>query len=62
MLLFPLVGIGLLVWAIRATLRYRRYGISLLELTTLPAPVGHALEGRSGRRRASAPPKDSMLP
>jgi hypothetical protein len=44
-LLFPAVGLGLLVWALRATARYRRYGVSTLELTTLPAPVGHALEG-----------------
>ena len=44
-LLFPLVGIGLLVWAIRATVRRRRYGMSVLELGTLPAVVGHALEG-----------------
>jgi hypothetical protein len=44
-LLFPLVGVGLLVWAVRVTLRYRRYGVSRLELATLPAAVGHALEG-----------------
>jgi len=44
-LLFPLVGAGLLVWAVRATLRYQRFGVSRFELTTLPAPVGHALEG-----------------
>jgi len=44
-LLFPLVGAGLLVWGVRATLRYRRFGVSRFDLTTLPAPVGHALEG-----------------
>ena len=44
-LLFPLVGLGLLVWALRATARYRRYGVSTLELAEVPAPVGHALEG-----------------
>ena len=44
-LLFPLVGAGLLVWAVRSTLRYRRYGVSRFDLTTLPAAVGHALEG-----------------
>jgi hypothetical protein len=44
-LLFPLVGLGLLAWALRATARYRRYGVSTLELTSVPAPVGHALEG-----------------
>lgn len=44
-LVFPLVGLGVVVWAVRATLRYRRYGISTLELGSLPAVVGHALEG-----------------
>jgi hypothetical protein len=44
-LLFPLVGAGLLIWAVRSTLRYRRYGVSRFELATLPAAVGHALEG-----------------
>jgi hypothetical protein len=44
-LLFPVVGLGLLVWAVRATLRRRRYGTSVLELQTLPAVIGHALEG-----------------
>ena len=44
-LLFPIVGVGLLAWAIRATARYRRYGVSTFELTTLPAALGHSLEG-----------------
>jgi hypothetical protein len=44
-LLFPAVGLGLLVWAARITIRRRRYGSSVLELTTLPAAVGHALQG-----------------
>jgi hypothetical protein len=44
-LLFPAVGVGLLVWAMRITIRRRRYGTSVLELDTLPAVVGHALEG-----------------
>ena len=53
-LLFPAVGIGLLGWALRATLRYRRYGISRLELTTLPAPVGHALDGNGADAAGAA--------
>ncbi|MGH7499201.1 MAG: hypothetical protein ACREL3_10165 [Gemmatimonadales bacterium] len=44
-LLFPAVGLGLLVWAIRSTLRYRRYGVSRFELTTLPGVIGHSLAG-----------------
>jgi hypothetical protein len=45
-LLFPLVGTGLLVWALRNTLRFRRYGISVLELSTIPASIGNSLAGQ----------------
>jgi hypothetical protein len=44
-LLFPLVGMGLLVWAIRTTLRYQKYGISRLELSTIPGTIGRTLAG-----------------
>ncbi len=44
-LLFPAIGLGLLVWAVRSTLRYRRYGVSRLDLTTLPGVIGHSLTG-----------------
>ena len=44
-LLFPLVGVGLLVWAVRSTLRYRKYGVSRLELSTIPGVVGRTLTG-----------------
>jgi hypothetical protein len=44
-LLFPLAGIGLLVWAVRSTLRYRKYGVSRLELSTIPGVVGRTLTG-----------------
>jgi hypothetical protein len=44
-LLFPAIGVGMLVWAIRATLRYHRFGVSRLELDTRPGVVGHSLTG-----------------
>jgi hypothetical protein len=44
-LLFPMVGIGLLVWALRSTLRYRKYGVSRLELSTVPGVIGRTLTG-----------------
>lgn len=53
-LLFPLVGIGLLVWAVRATLRYRKYGVSRLELAAVPAVIGRTLIG-TVRAPASVP-------
>ena len=43
--LFPAVGLGLLGWAVRATVRYSRFGVSVFELTTLPGVVGHGLAG-----------------
>lgn len=56
-LLFPAVGTGLLIWAVRATIRRRRYGISVLELGTLPAVLGHALEGRLRTPAGLRPPE-----
>jgi hypothetical protein len=44
-LLFPLIGVGLLIWAIRSALRFRRYGVSRFELSTLPGVIGHSLAG-----------------
>jgi hypothetical protein len=44
-LVFPLIGLGLLVWAIRETLRWRRYGESLFQLGTLPGALGGKLAG-----------------
>jgi hypothetical protein len=44
-LLFPMVGIGLLAWAVPATIRYRRFGASRFELSTRPGIVGHSLAG-----------------
>ncbi|RKX34829.1 MAG: hypothetical protein DRP71_05835 [Verrucomicrobia bacterium] len=39
-LLFPLIGIGLLVAAVRATMQWRRFGNSELRLKTLPGRIG----------------------
>jgi hypothetical protein len=43
--LFPLVGTGLLIWAVRLTLRNLKYGISWLELSTIPGSIGRSLAG-----------------
>jgi hypothetical protein len=45
-LLFPLIGLGMLVWALRATLRWRRFGSSVFEMTTHPGVLGGELSGR----------------
>lgn len=44
--LFPLVGIGLLVAAVRATMRRLKYGRCRLLLTQTPIPIGGVLDGR----------------
>ena len=44
-LLFPLVGTGLLVWAVRMTVRLEKYGTSRFELSTLPGVIGHTIAG-----------------
>lgn len=44
-LLFPAVGLALLVAAIRATIRLRKFGVSTLTLDTLPGVTGHHIAG-----------------
>lgn len=45
-LLFPLIGIGLLIAAIRMTLQWRRFGPSVLHLETLPGCLGRHFQAR----------------
>lgn len=44
--LFPVVGVGLLVWAVRATMRWRRFGESVFEMDPVPGVIGGAVAGR----------------
>jgi hypothetical protein len=44
-LLFPLVGIGLLVWAVRRTLEWRRFGAVPVELDPFPGSIGGHVGG-----------------
>lgn len=43
--MFPLVGIGLLIWAIRTTLEWRRFGQTLLTLDPYPGSIGGHVGG-----------------
>lgn len=44
-LIFPLVGLGLLIWAVRATRRWRKFGVVTFDLTTVPVKLGGELSG-----------------
>ncbi len=44
-LLFPLVGMGLVLWAVRATLQWRKYGVSVFEMAAVPGILGGSLRG-----------------
>lgn len=44
-LLFPIVGIGLLVAAVRSTMQWHRFGTSALVLNRLPVSLGRDLDG-----------------
>ena len=60
-LLFPVAGAGLLIWAVRATLRYRRFGRSVFEMTQVPVPLGGRLSGRISTRLDRAPDAGVLL-
>jgi hypothetical protein len=45
-LIFPLVGLGLLVWAGRAFIRWQKFGDSVFEMSTFPGVIGGRLAGR----------------
>lgn len=60
-LLFPLVGTWLLVRAIQATRHYRKYGISRLELSTIPGLIGHSLAGSVRATLALQPAEDFQV-
>ncbi len=44
-LLFPIVGIGLAVWAARCFIRLKKYGESVFEMTSLPGVIGGPIGG-----------------
>ena len=44
-LLFPGIGVLLLVWAVRVTARWLKFGDSVFEMSAVPGVVGGALQG-----------------
>ena len=45
-LVFPIVGVGLAIWAVRAFVRWKRFGDSVFEMAAVPGVVGGKLAGR----------------
>jgi hypothetical protein len=45
MIVFPIVGIGLLAWAAWSTLQWRRFGTAEFEMASVPGVVGGELRG-----------------
>ena len=43
--IFPIVGFGLIGWAIHLLLRWNTYGDSLFEMKSVPGKIGGTLEG-----------------
>ena len=54
-LLFPAVGLGLLIWAIRQTLNWRRFGTTLLHMDPFPGAIGGDVGGAVELRLAYNP-------
>ncbi len=44
-LLFPIIGLGLLYWAIKATLQWKRFGATLLTMDPYPGSLGGQVGG-----------------
>jgi len=55
LVMFCVVGVLLLFWAIRDTLVWFRFGTSVLELDSIPGVIGGALEGRVQTRMKTRP-------
>ena len=44
-LIFPVIGVTLLVWAVRATIRWRKFGQSVFKMISVPGVIGGGLAG-----------------
>ena len=45
-LIFPVIGIGLAIWAVRLILQWFKFGQSTFEMQSVPGVIGGALRGR----------------
>jgi len=54
-LLFPVIGLGVLLWFMRMLMGYLKYGESVFEMATVPAAIGGTLEGKVQLQRSIRP-------
>ena len=54
-LIFPVVSVGLLIWAIRATARWKKFGVSFFTPASMPGVGGGRLRGTIQCRLQSRP-------
>lgn len=54
-IIFPVAGIGLMIWAFRQTLNWRRFGTTLLEMDPFPGAIGGDAGGTVELRLAYNP-------
>ena len=53
--IFPLVGIGLFIWAVRETLAWFEFGKTWFEMASVPGVIGRELRGNIHARFSSIP-------
>ena len=59
--LFPIIGFGLIAWAIHLLLRWNAYGDSRFEMKSVPGKIGGTLEGSIHVGRGIEPMRRVML-
>jgi hypothetical protein len=55
--LFPIIGVGLIAFAVYQTLRRRKYGVSVCRLERVPVPLGSSLRAEVHARVRDLPEK-----
>ncbi|HJP18234.1 MAG TPA: hypothetical protein QF468_06265 [Nitrospinota bacterium] len=60
-MMFPAIGVGLLIWAIVRTLHWWRFGDVIFEMTSFPGVIGGKLQGNIHLKRNFLPPDQYYL-
>ncbi|MEP6574206.1 MAG: hypothetical protein ABJD11_16010 [Gemmatimonadota bacterium] len=60
-LIFPVAGLGLIAWAVVATIRFTKFGTSVLELVSVPTVIGREIAGRITTGAGLVPEHDIIV-